>query len=65
MPIVKLKQAVLPSRQNLVRLCVIRSIIIVGLLSITFGFWFEGSVVLPWMPLLLILSVAAFINVLI
>jgi two-component system sensor histidine kinase RegB len=65
MPIVKLKQAVLPSRQNLLLLCVIRSIIIVGLLSITFGFWLEGTVVLPWMPLLLILSVVAFINVLI
>jgi len=62
MPIGKLKQAVLPSRQNLLRLCLIRSIIIIGLLSILFGFWFLGTVALPWLPLLLILSVVAVIN---
>jgi two-component system sensor histidine kinase RegB len=61
----KLKQEVHPSRQNLLRLCLIRSIVFVALLAISFWFWFYGIVTLPWVPLLMILSVMVAVNVLV
>ena len=54
-----------PSRQNLLRLCLIRSIVIVGLLAITFWFHFYGTINLPSTPLFVILSVLAVVNALI
>ena len=54
-----------PSRQNLLRLCLIRSIVIVGLLAITSWFRFYGTVTFPSAPLFLILSVLAVVNALI
>jgi two-component system sensor histidine kinase RegB len=65
MPIGKLKQGVHPSRQNLLRLCLIRSIGIVALLAISFWFRFYGTVALPWAPLFLILSVMVVVNALV
>ena len=62
MPVGKLKQEGQPSRQNLLRLCLIRSIVIVALLTISFWQRFYGTVALPWMPLFLILSVMVVIN---
>jgi len=57
-----LKQKVRPSRQNLLRLCLIRSIVLVALLAVTFWFRFYGTVSLPWRPLLLILFSMVIIN---
>jgi len=65
MPGSKLKQEVHPSRQNLLRLCLIRSIVIVVLLLIAFWFRFYGTVTLPSVPLFLILTVLVIVNVLV
>ena len=65
MPVGKLKQAIHPSRQNLLRLCVIRSIVIIGLLAITFWFHYYGTIPFPVLPLFSILSVMVVFNVLI
>lgn len=65
MPVGKLKQAIHPSRQNLLRLCVIRSIVIIGLLAVTFWFHFYGTISFPVLPLFSILSVMVVFNVLI
>ena len=65
MPVSKLKQAIHPSRQNLLRLCVIRSIVIIGLLAITSWFHIYGTISFPALPLFSILSVMVVFNVLI
>ena len=54
-----------PSRQNLLRLCLIRSIVIVVLLAIAFWFRFYSTVNLPSVPLFLILSVLVVVNALV
>jgi two-component system sensor histidine kinase RegB len=63
MPVGKLKQEIQPSPQNLLRLCLIRSILIIALLTISFWLHLKGMVDLPLLPLILILSVTAVINV--
>ncbi len=65
MPTGKLKQKVHPTRQNLLRLCLIRSIGIVALLAILFWFRFYGTVTFPWLPLFLILSAMVSVNAII
>lgn len=65
MPIGNLKQAMHPSRQNLLRLCLIRSIVLIALLAILFWLRCNASVSVPWMPLFVTLSVVMFINVLV
>jgi two-component system sensor histidine kinase RegB len=65
MPVGKLKQSIHPSRQNLLRLCVIRSIVIIGLLAITFWFHFYGTIPFPALPLFSVLSVMVVFNVVI
>ena len=65
MPVAKLKQEIHPSRQNLLRLCLIRSIVFVALLTISFWLRLNGMVVLPWKPLLLILSVMVVFNLMV
>jgi two-component system sensor histidine kinase RegB len=65
MPIGKLKQEIQPSPQNLLRLCLMRSIVIIALLTILSWLHFEGTVVLPMLPLIVVLSVTALINVLV
>lgn len=62
MPTGKLKQVIHPSRQNLLRLCLIRSIVIVALLAVIFWFRVYGTVDMPWTHLFLILSVMVVIN---
>jgi len=54
-----------PTRQNLLRLCLIRSIVIVVLLAIAFWFRFYGAITLPSVPLFLIVSVLVLVNVLV
>ncbi len=65
MPTGKLKQEVHPTRQNLLRLCLIRSIGIVALLATLFWFRFYGTVAFPWLPLFLILSAMVSFNAMI
>ncbi len=65
MPFGKLKQEIHPSRQNLLRLCLIRSIVIVGLLAFSFWFQFYGTITFPSLPMFSILSVMVVVNVLI
>lgn len=65
MPAGKLKQEIHPSRQNLLRLCFIRSIVIFALLAASFWFRYFANVTTPWLPMISILSVMIFINVLI
>ena len=65
MPTAKLKQQVHPSRQNLLRLCLIRSIVIFALLAIAICLHFYGNVKLPSMPLYLIVSVMVVVNALV
>jgi two-component system sensor histidine kinase RegB len=57
-----LKQAIHPSRQNLFRLCLIRSIVIVFLLVVVCWFMFYSTVEMPWARLFQILLPMAFIN---
>jgi len=64
-PLGRLPTSPSPSRQNLLRLCLIRSIVIVGLFTIVLLFHFYGTVTLPSLPLFLILSVLAVVNALI
>lgn len=63
MPGDELKQEAHPSRQNLLRLCLIRSIVIVVLLLISFWFRFYGGISLPSVPLFLILTALVAVNV--
>jgi len=65
MPTGNLKQEIQPSRQNLLRLCLIRSIVIVALLAVSFWLYFYGTIGLPWQPLFLILSMMVAINALV
>ncbi len=65
MSVAKLKQEAQPTRQNLLRLCLIRSIVIVVLLAMWFWFCFFGTVTLPSGPLSLILSVLVIVNALV
>lgn len=65
MPIGKLKQGIHPSRQNLLRLCVIRGILIVVLLVGSILFHFSGTMPFPSLKVFTILSVMVVINVLI
>ena len=65
MPVGKLKQGIHPSRQNLLRLCLIRSIVIVGLLAISFWFHFYVTVAFPSLPMFSILSLMVIVNVVI
>ena len=64
MPIGKLKQEIHLSRQNLLRLSLIRSIVIATLLAISFWLRVSGDIDLPWGPLFLTLSSMVFINLL-
>jgi len=61
----QVKQKVRPSRQNLLRLCLIRSIVIAALLAVSFWFRFYGAIDLPLRPLLLILFSMVIINALV
>lgn len=65
MPMGKLKQEIHPSRQNLLRLCLIRGIVIIGLLTISLWFEFYGTIAFPTLPILLILLVIGMVNVLV
>ena len=65
MPIGKLKQGIHPSRQNLLRLCVIRGILIVVLLAGSTLFHFSVTTPFPSLKVFTILSVMVVINVLI
>lgn len=63
MPAGRPKQDINPTRQNLLRLCQIRSIVVVGLLAITSWFHFFTGMDFPALPMYLLLSVMAVINV--
>ncbi|MDX2429259.1 MAG: ATP-binding protein [Xanthomonadales bacterium] len=65
MPLGKLKQGIHPSRQNLLRLCVIRSILIVVLLSGSFWFRSSETMQFPSLPVFTILLVMVVINALV
>jgi two-component system sensor histidine kinase RegB len=52
-----------PSRQNLLRLWLIRSILIAALLGVMAWLWQFGEVELPWIPLLALLLGTALVNV--
>lgn len=65
MPVGNLKQGIHPSRQNLLRLCLIRTIVIVALLAILFWLRCNATVSVPWVPLFVILSVIMIINLLV
>ena len=65
MPLGKLKQGIHPSRQNLLRLCVIRSILIVVLLAGSFWFRFSETMQFPSLPVFTVLLVMVVINALI
>lgn len=64
MPVGKTQQGTRPSRQNLSRVWLIRSILIVALLSAALYFRQAGDVDLPWYPLLGTLLGMGVINVL-
>jgi two-component system sensor histidine kinase RegB len=64
MPVGKLKQGRQPSRQNLLRLCLIRSIVVVVLLVTSVWLRFSDLVELPWTALFITLSALVFINLL-
>ena len=65
MPLGKLKQGIHPSRQNLLRLCVIRSILIVVLLAGAFWLRFSETMHFPSVTVFTILSLMVVINALI
>jgi two-component system sensor histidine kinase RegB len=65
MQVGNLKQEIHPSRQNLLRLCLIRSIVIIALLAILYWLRCNASVSVPWLPLLVILAVIMLINLLV
>lgn len=65
MPLGKLKQGIHPSRQNLLRVCVIRSILIVVLLAGSCWFYFSEVMPFPSLPVFTILLVMVLINALI
>jgi len=65
MPFVKLKQAIHPSRQNLLLLSVIRSIVIVGLLLVSLWFRFYGQMAFPAEQMFWMLGVMGAVNILI
>ena len=52
-----------PSRQNLLRLWLIRSILVAALLFATAWLWQFSEVELPWIPLLALLLGTALVNV--
>jgi len=52
-----------PSRQNLLRLWLIRSILVAALLVVLAWLWQFGEVELPWIPLLVLLLGMALVNV--
>jgi len=56
------RQKIHPSRQNLLRLWLIRSILALALLTITLWFRVQGKVELPWLPLFLIIAVVIVVN---
>lgn len=63
MPVGKLKPEIQSSRQNLLWLCLIRSIVVVGLLAITAWFQIYGTIAFPSLPMFLILLAVGVINV--
>jgi two-component system sensor histidine kinase RegB len=65
MPLGKLKQVVHPSRQNLLRLCLIRGILIIVLLAGSFWFPFSESTPFPSLPVFTVLLVMVVITALI
>ena len=65
MPVGKLKQGIHPSRQNLLRLCVIRSILIAVLLTGSFLLIFSGTMPFPSLPVFSVLLVMVVINALV
>ena len=62
MPLGKLKQGIHPSRQNLLRLCVIRSILIVILLTGSFWLRLSETMQFPSLPVFTILLVMVVLN---
>ena len=65
MPLGKFKQGIHPSRQNLLSLCVIRSILLVVLLAGSAWLQFFKATPFPWVPVFTILLVMVVINTLI
>jgi two-component system sensor histidine kinase RegB len=62
MPFGKSRHKIHPSRQNLSRLWLIRSILILALLAITLWLRVQGTFELPWLPLFLILGAMIVFN---
>ncbi len=65
MPVGQFKQTGQPSRQNLLRLCLIRSIVLVALLGISTWYRIYSDVTVSWVPLFSILLVTVIINALV
>lgn len=63
MPLGKLKQVIHPTRQNLLRLCLIRSILIVGLLLVSLWLRFYTQTAFPTLPMFSILAVMGVVNI--
>ena len=63
MPVGELKQEIQPSRQNLSRLFLIRSIVIAAMLAMAFWLFFSQVILLPWVPVFLVMAVMVLINV--
>ena len=64
MPVGEKKRGIRPSRQNLFRIWLIRSILVIALLSLLAYLRFFSEVSLPWLPLLVSLLTVAAINLL-
>jgi hypothetical protein len=65
MPLGKLKQGIHPSRPNMLRLCLIRSILLVVLLAGSFWFHLSEAMQFPSVPVFTILLVMVIVNALI
>lgn len=65
MPLGKLKQGIHPSRRNMLRLCVIRSILLIVLLAGSFWFHISEAMQFPSVPVFTILLVMVIVNALI
>ena len=64
MPVGETKQGVRPSRQNLTRVWLIRSILVSALLAVVLFLRSSSGITLPWAPLLVVLLTMAGINLL-
>lgn len=58
----KFKLSASPSKRNLFRLCIMRSILLLGLLLVLAWFYLYGQIELPWWPLLTIMTVLMVVN---